>query len=621
MSRNMMTFLTLAVLGLGVAAPATGASAGESGSGNELGASLDGLARRHRGASVSTLATSPGGRPVPLLTIAPPGGPGGDTPAAVLVVADPLGTTPLATEAALALAEHLLGGQATGRAAGVTWLIVPQLDPDGAARLRGEVAVADGRNATAVDDDADGATDEDGPDDLDGDGVVAMMLLADPDGEWLLPAAGEPAVPRRADPARGERGLYRLLAEGRDDDGDLNWNEDPPGGVIPGRNFPHGFRHWTPAHGPWAASCPETRGLLAFAFAHPEIAMVLVLGEANTLLQVPAAAELADPLARKHTLPRGLARETGLDPLAQFSVEELVALLRDKLRDTRLDADDVLGMLDLGPAVAPDSRDLPWWRAAAASYAGGLTAAGLGSPRVPPPASGPGAAEEWAYYQFGVPAFALDFWTPPLPAPAPTPADTTGTAAADSTSPAVGGPDPALTALARFAAAHPAGGLWRPWRDVALPQGRRALVGGAPPGALRAPPAAMVDSLLSRQIPLLADLAGWLPRLASVTLEAQSRGGEVWEVTARVHNDGPLPYPTAQGRRTRRPEPVVVTLEGAEVLEGRARQVADQVPAMGSAALRWLVRAPRGRPLVVRAAAPGFGAAAATLTPGEGGRR
>lgn len=618
MSRSAMRMLKLAVLGCWVASPAIGDAATGPRGGDALEAVLARLARQHRGAAVSTLATSPGGRPVPLLTIAPSVDPGVDIAPAVLVVADPLGTTPLATEAALALAARLLDGGAAGRAAAVTWLIVPQLDPDGAARLRGDPAVGDGRNATAVDDDADGAADEDGPDDLDGDGVIAAMLLADPDGEWLLPPEGTPAVPRRADPARGERGLYRLLAEGRDDDGDLAWNEDPPGGVIPGRNFPHGFQHWQPAHGPWAASCPETRALLTFAFAHPEIAMVLVLGEANTLLQVPASADLPDPLLRRHALPRGLARETGLDPLAQYSIDELVALLREGLRNPQLDADDVLGMLDLGPATAPDTRDLPWWRAAAAAYARGLAAAGLGAPRAAPSASGPGTAEEWAYYQFGVPAFALDFWTPPLPVPAP--ADS-GAALPDSTAPAAPGPDPALEALSRFAAAHPSSGLWRPWREVALPQGRRALVGGPSPGALRTPPAAMTDSLLSRQVPLLVDLAGWLPRLASVTLAAESRGGEVWEVTARVHNDGPVPYPTAQGRRTRRPAPLIVTLEGADVLEGRDRQVAGQVPAMGSTEVRWLVRAPHGRPLVVRAAAPGFGAATATLTPGTGGRR
>lgn len=620
MSGNMMRVLTLILWGCWGASPAAGNPAVGHG-GETLGESLAQLARQHRGAAVSTLATSPGGRPVPLLTIPPAKDPGGDIPAAVLVVADPLGTTPLATGAALALATRLLESAPVGRAATVTWLIVPQLDPDGAARLRGDPAVEDGRNPTAVDDDADGAADEDGPDDLDDDGVIASMLLADPDGEWLLPPAGAPAVPRRAEPALGERGLYRLLAEGRDDDGDLAWNEDPPGGVIPGRNFPHGFQHWQPAHGPWAASCPETRALLAFAYAHPEIAMVLVLGEANTLLQVPAPADLSDPLLRKHTLPRGLARETGLDPLVQYSVEELVSLLREGLRSPRLEADDVLGMLDLGPATAPDHRDLPWWRAAAAAYVRGLAAAGLGSPRVAPPASGPGAAEDWAYYQYGVPAFALDFWTPPLPAPAP--ADTLAivAAAADSTAPAAPRPDPAFTALALFSASHPTSGAWRPWREVALPEGRRALVGGPAPGALRTPPAALTDSLLSRQIPLVLDLADWLPRLSAVTVEAANRGGEVWEITARVHNDGPLPYPTAQGRRTRRPEPVVVTLEGAEVLEGLARQVAGQVPAMGSAAVRWLVRAPRGRTLVVRAAAPGFGAASATLQPAAGGRR
>ena len=54
----------------------------------------------------------------------------------------------------------------------------------------------------------------------------------------------------------------------------------------------------------------------------------------------------------------------------------------------------------------------------------------------------------------------------------------------------------------------------------------------------------------------------------------------------------------------RRPD---VTLEGAEVLEQRARQVVNQVPAMSAAPVRWLVRGKAGTLVEIRASAPGLG--------------
>ena len=272
-----------------------------------------------------------------------------------------------------------------------------------------------------------------------------------------------------------------------------------------------------------------------------------------------------------------------------------------------------------------------------AQYADALKAAGFDGPRAAAAPSGPGSVEEWAYYQFGVPAFAVDFWSPPLPAaadssvavasadagdesvgvparPAPAPADSTAAAAPK--------PDPSLAALAAFAADHPGANLWRPWKRVELPDGRAAMVGGPAPAAMRTPPPAMVDSLLSGQTPALLELADWLPRLAKVELKSEPRGGGVWLITARVHNDGRLPYPTAQGSRTRRPAPVALTLAGAEVLEGPARRTVDAVPALGSAESQWLVRAKKNARVDVTASAPGFGEARASLTPAEeGGRR
>lgn len=559
---------------------------------------LRGLAGQSSGARVHDLGTTPGGRDLVLLEIK---GAGSGTRPAVLVVANPLGTTPLATEAALTLAQMLVRGEAAGRAAELTWYIVAAANPDGAARFFASPRVSDGRNDKPFDDDKDGEVDEDGPDDLNGDGFISTMLYPDPEGSWML-TDGDPALPRKAEAVKGEKGTYLRLVEGRDDDGDGSFNEDGPGGANPGKNFPHAFEHWTKDAGLWPASEAETRGLLRFAFDHPEIAMILVLGEANNLASVPESDKQSEAQGGTYKLPEWLAEEAGLDPEAEFTLDELVEMARDFTGMQSITAEDVLTFLELGAAVNPSRDDLLWWNELSELYREFLEDAGLGEPRVAAAETVPGSVEEWAYYQFGVPSFALDFWSVPKPASegedeahqdsltpdqvevmgrdefialgeeriqaflkaneAPahiTPAMVIGGLQSGMFSPAkiaemmrdnaekkdAGGADPNLLALAAYE--H---GGYRPWQDVTLPGGRVAKVGGADPFALRTPPSDQTGALISAQLPFFWKLADWLPSLAIGSVEVEARGRDVYAVKAQVENLGRIPYPTAQGKGT-----------------------------------------------------------------------
>jgi len=603
------TLVTLVFVSIAVASPSAQYHDDEA-----LTTALRLLERGNARVSLSILAATVGERDIHLMTVTP-SRVAGAAPA-VLVVGNPLGTTPLATEAVIGLARKLVGEEISGRAAVMTWYLIPSFNPDGAAGFFATPRVCDGVNARPEDDDRDGARNEDGPRDLDGDGLIASMLLPDPGGAWLLDD-GDPRLPRKADPAAGERGLYRLLTEGDDDDGDGRYNEDGPGGAIPGRNFPHDFAHWQTRNGPWAASEIESRALLEFAFAHPEIAMVLVFGETNTLKAVPAGDPTTDPLAMKHKPPRWLAREAGLDTQKMYSVAELLAIGREVFNRPNLTENDVLSYLSLGPAASPPPSDRKWWDAIAAAYGDSMTAAGLDAPRVDPVITGSGSVEAWAYYQYGTPAFAVDFWTPPLPV-APADSLSAGEAPPDTTSAG----DPSLAALAAFGDRALDGAGLLPWREVELADGTKVLTGGEAPFAMRTPAPTMIDSVLAAPLDFLTTLPDWLPRLDGIELEIESRGGDLWDIVASVGNGGRIPYPTAQGQRSRVPQPVAVTLDGAEILEGRARQVIKQVPAMGAASVRWLVRGSPGDMINIRAEAPGFGTEAVGVALREtGGRR
>ena len=106
-----------------------------------------------------------------------------------------------------------------------------------------------------------------------------------------LPDPGDPRILRKADPAKGERPVYSEYAEGIDNDGDGQLNEDPPGGVNLNRNWPHRWTEFDPEAGFSPASEPETHALIQFAFDHPEIAVIWSFGLNDNLTSAPKKPE------------------------------------------------------------------------------------------------------------------------------------------------------------------------------------------------------------------------------------------------------------------------------------------------------------------------------------------
>ena len=152
--------------------------------------------------------------------------------------------------------------------------ILPKINPDGSdSYLRKPTDPVD-PNLKKVDDDEDGLLDEDGPNDLNGDGIVSVMRVPDMNGP-LITSPKDPRlmVPREID----GKGEWRIIGpEGLDDDKDGRINEDPPGRVqtVSNRNYP---AYWAPewiqsSAGPYPLSEPEAKAQIDFILAHPNIA-------------------------------------------------------------------------------------------------------------------------------------------------------------------------------------------------------------------------------------------------------------------------------------------------------------------------------------------------------------
>jgi hypothetical protein len=152
--------------------------------------------------------------------------------------------------------------------------IVPTINPDARNNYMFKVnSMHSPRSGMIpVDDDRDGLADEDGPDDLDGDGNLVIMRRKTPFGQYNV----DPSNPQRMIRAEsGQFGAYEILGEeGIDNDGDGEVNEDAVGYYDPNRDWSY---NWQPDYQqsgalPYPFYTPENLAIRDFVMAHPNIA-------------------------------------------------------------------------------------------------------------------------------------------------------------------------------------------------------------------------------------------------------------------------------------------------------------------------------------------------------------
>ena len=125
------------------------------------------------------------------------------------------------------------------------YYILPVVNVDGRAHFFNDPQTSSSGRSFHIprDDDRDGLIDEDGPDDLDGDGNICMMRIKDPLGNYKT----DPEDSRLMIPIKpGEKGEWTLLGEeGIDNDGDGKINEDGEGYFDANRNWGY---DWQPGY-------------------------------------------------------------------------------------------------------------------------------------------------------------------------------------------------------------------------------------------------------------------------------------------------------------------------------------------------------------------------------------
>jgi hypothetical protein len=182
--------------------------------------------------------------------------------------------------------------------------IFPSVNPDGR-----DLWLHEGGSARSgqvpMDNDNDGLYDEDGPDDLDGDGEVGSMFIKVKPGEGthrmsdtrdrLVPIKKN--IPGKPD----ELGDYKYIgSEGIDNDKDGRYNEDGGGGYDANRDWP---AFWQPNYiqrgaGNYPFTWPESKATRDFFYSHPNIAGVQAFHNTGGMILRPPGVQLRGELPR-----------------------------------------------------------------------------------------------------------------------------------------------------------------------------------------------------------------------------------------------------------------------------------------------------------------------------------
>jgi hypothetical protein len=587
----------------------------------ELTAALKALVAAHPdSAKLVSIGKTREGRDIWAVEIAKAGPVPADQRPALLITANLEADHLVGSELALFTIDHLLGATDTAtvdRLVRNTFYVVPRLNADGAEQYFAPTKAWRRTNSTPFDTDNDGRMDEDGPEDLNKDGVITLMRVKDSLGPFMV-SPEDPRLMKRADPARGEAGGYQVYWEGTDKDQDGFIAEDGPGGVDLNRNFMHQYPYFEPEAGRFMASEAETRALLDYVLKHRNIAAMLTYGESDNLIATPArtgelaaASGLALLDLPSHRLAE--ARKVGIFPemstLGGRGFGRGFAPMDEGMPTARGGQASATGRGAPArrPATTINAGDFDYFRVVSEKYRELTGIRSPGALRAPA-----GAFFEYGYYQYGVPSFSTPGWGLPAatrPAtPAGAPADTPRPAGMPGAAGRMGRGGASETEgvdlrLLQWIDAEKVDGFvnWTPFTHPTL---GAVEIGGFKPYAAMNPPAAKIADLGASHAKFALYLASLFPRVSVAKAEATALGGGLYRVRAEIENAGFLPAASAHAVVSRAVRPIMVQLgvPPETIVTGSEKTVF--VPTLAGSgsrqAFEWIITAKPGASISVK---------------------
>ncbi|MGD9995447.1 MAG: M14 family metallopeptidase [Ilumatobacteraceae bacterium] len=483
-----------------------------------------------------------------------------DTKPAHWVDANIHSTELTASVAALALIQRLVDGHGTDETVTRalqrrTFYVVPRVNPDGAEWVladspqfrRSSVRPWPWRDAHR----APGLHARD----IDGDGRILTMRVADPNGAWME-SATDPRI-MRAVPMEGAAAdvrRYRLLDEGEvvDFDGFTVPTPRPPEGLDMNRNFPSGWGTGVTGSGDHPLSEPEIDALVRALVARPNVCGYNAYHTAGGVLLRPSSTQ----------------SDSALPPMDVWAWRQLGD------RGTEL----------TGYTVHSVFEDFTFDKSETMS----------------------GAADDWAYDHLGVFAWTTEFWD----------VVKTATGTKQSTHFWYTGPteEEELGVLRWADEHHPEMCVdWYPFEHPQL--GPVELGGWDYLCSWGNPPLGHLATEVQGHADFAIHQALAAPELEIVHTRVTPLGGDTWRVEAGLANTGWLAtHVTERARKEHLVRPIVATLDGAEVLGGTARLELGQLAGRINSRFEhwndgtpdrtlasWVVRGPAGAELTISA--------------------
>jgi hypothetical protein len=420
-------------------------------------------------------------------------------------------------EAALYLAWYLLENHGSNEAItellyNSAFYILPTVNPDGRVHWF-RTAHSPHSSRTGVfptDNDRDGLTDEDGPDDLDGDGHIVQMRKYTPgEGTHRLNADDERLMERVPTNDRGIRGDWTLLgSEGIDNDGDGYINEDGVGGYDMNRSWPS---LWMPEHiqygaGPYPLYWPETRCIARFLYEHPNVAAVQSFHNSGGMI----------------------LRGPGAKSFGAYPARDLRAF-HELGRD--------------GEKMLPFYRYMVIWKDLYTVFGGFAT---------------------WTYEGLGIISFTNELWTQDRMFPDEGERQEGGWAWEGNTK----------RADRRWFDDHLLmGSGYIAWHAAEHPLYGDIEIGGFRKDVGRVPPTFLIEEMVHRNALFCIKHAGAMPLVRLVSLEAEDLGDGLIAVDARFRNEHVIPTRTeiSAQRHIGTPDVFAISGDGIEVLAGGLR--------------------------------------------------
>ena len=437
-------------------------------------------------------------------------------------------------EIALGFAERLLENSGNDEInqliSKVSFYIIPDASPDASSGFFSEPKQERLVNANPTDNDRDFKTDEDPFEDLNGDGLITMIRISDPTGDYSTDPKDDRLM-KKADISKGETGSWLVYTEGIDNDKDNIFNEDGPGGVSFNNNFSFEYEEFGENAGINAVSEKETRVLADFLYDHFNIFAVFSFGPQDNLGQAfkPGRETQQQTQTQAQAGPQQWRRRSQKVTNIYPEDSEYNSLLSEKYLE------------QTGYKGSP-----------------GFTRE-------------PGNFMEWAYYHYGRYSYSTPGWWVQTEK----------------------GLSPEASFL-KYASENISEGVFIDWQKIDHPDfpGKKVEAGGLKPFAMYNPPEDKLEEVIESNYLFLAYAASLHPELEMIDLKTEKLDKDLFRVTVKLHNKGVFATTSQMGDRVKWMKKLKVELKSDSdfsLASGKKIIIADRLRGDESREYSWLI--------------------------------